>query len=66
MPDRILVSVDDIIGYGGKDGYSTVRALWDLADEINSALPGLECTFVHLDTGNFLVFAGSNVEEEVE
>lgn len=62
MSNRILINLDNVLAHGthGGNDYDFLRSLFDLADELNDALPGVECTFVHLDTGNFLAFNGPN------
>jgi len=66
--NRILINLDNIIAIGAdlKNGYDFLRSLFDLADELNDALPGLECAFTHLDTGNFLAFSEPNVDAQRE
>lgn len=59
MSDRILIDIDriKIIAAGECALEADIqRALCDLADEINSALPEYECTLLHLDTADYLAF----------
>jgi hypothetical protein len=55
MSKRILIDVDPVLELSD-DASESTRAVFTLADELNDALPGIECTFVHLDTGNYLAF----------
>jgi hypothetical protein len=57
--NRILVNVGRILDLAAGDDELAAqmqRKVFDLADELNSALK-YETTFVHLDTGNYLAFA---------
>ena len=64
MKGKLLINVDDILTLGD-DSDAATRAVYDLADELNSALPGMLVTFCHWDTGNFLCFEGPNVRREL-
>lgn len=55
MNGQILIGVDAILD-SADDGSGITQAMYNLADELNSALPGYECAFVHLDGRNFLGF----------
>lgn len=64
MSKQISIDVDPLLMLCDDSGEAT-RVVFALADELNDALPGIECAFVHLDTGNFLVFNGPNVRLEL-
>jgi hypothetical protein len=55
---RMLIDVTNLLDAGNSREVDALirREVCDLADEINSALPDYECTFVHLDTHDFLCF----------
>ena len=63
---RILIDVTDLLDAAAGDdemAAQMTREIHALADEINSALPDYECTFVHLDTRDYLAFVKRDPEE---
>lgn len=67
MSDRMLIDIDRVRVVAAGDPALEAemhRALCDLADEINSALPEYECTLMHLDTADYLAFTRRPDPEE--
>ena len=64
---RILIDIQNIKSVAGGDTdleSEMQRALAELADELNSALPGYEVMLVHYDTDDLLSFTSRDIDTD--
>ena len=67
MTGRILIDIQNVKLIASGDSAMAAemqRALEELADELNSALPGYEATLCHLDTDDFLAFTPRDIDTD--